>query len=448
MRVYSLTQISEKHLQDTDTFFMQPLTNANAMAIWNECFDASTKTFTIPEGYTHVFQFGLGANASKIEKLVIPKSIVSLHENVLETCKCLEEIQISQDNLYYFEILGMLCRKDNYKVIWMPPQMECDELPELLIANIAGLQKKVNLLTNRLGKYEDVTELEKLVFEEATLPEVSEKEVVIFENRDICIKISRVSVYPDCMEIHILNSEPIRLFYCRGSGDRQFTNLQLPKIIPYANDVRMKISGENRVGINDTAEAELMIEMVDRDDKRLPDTELIFIKYNIKNKFYAICKKKADIVAAKETQVNELEKQVNGTDADAVIYDDGEVVLKMLSSDIDPLQNSLFVKIWCKNFKYERTKLSIGALIINDLDATNVRWGKNVEEFDVNTYDIKIPLSQSDCGEVKLDIAVSDANGKRLGYTKTISISYITTVRIGDSKLAGGRKVVVEEKII
>lgn len=453
MRVYSLTKIAERYLPDANTFIMQPLTNANAEAIWNECFDKETKTFTIPEGYTHVFQFGFGPHASHIEKVIIPKSIKSIHEKALESCTKLKEITVSKENLYYFETLGMLCRRDNYKQLWIPAQNNPDELSETLIGNIFRLQKQVQLLEDRLLKYEEVIDWEELLPDEAVVSDTSAKEVVIFDNSNICIKISAVFLYSECMEIHIANSSPIQLFYSKTTVDsRTMTNLRLPKTIPYANNVRMKITGECNVDMDDPDGSELMIEMVDRNDEKLPGTELVYIRYSIKNKFYAIYKKQSGLpsvcVPMENIAENEFVAQDNEAIKDAVIYDDGEVVIKLQDTDIDYIQNSLLVKIWCKNFKYERTKLSIGMLAINGSSADNVRWGKSVEEFDVNTYDIKIPLNESDCGEVNLNFAVADINGKRLGYTKTISIIYITTVRIRNSKLAEGRKVVVEEKII
>ena len=96
-------------------------------------YTGSGGDITIPDGVKSIENYAFGNNFN-VTSVVIPKSLVSMEENVFSYCMSLKEIKVSKNNQYFSSENGILYDKKKKVLLQCPREMEGDIIiPETVV---------------------------------------------------------------------------------------------------------------------------------------------------------------------------------------------------------------------------------------------------------------------------------------------------------------------------
>lgn len=81
-------------------------------------YDKRTRTFTVPQGYTHITTAGIMPHRRHMENLVIPESVMYMDVKAIKQCKRLKRIDVAHGNQYFTSADGWLYDKKTNERLW------------------------------------------------------------------------------------------------------------------------------------------------------------------------------------------------------------------------------------------------------------------------------------------------------------------------------------------
>lgn len=92
----------------------QKLLNSDLTA----AYDKKTRTFAVPQGYTHITPAGIMPYRRHMENMVIPESVMFIDLKTIKQCKRLKRIDVAHANQYFFSADGWLYEKKTNERLW------------------------------------------------------------------------------------------------------------------------------------------------------------------------------------------------------------------------------------------------------------------------------------------------------------------------------------------